>query len=190
MGPERGYRSLSSLRAVFDVNEMTRVDRRHFRYKCNVILDNLSPLAIENVRLELVGVPENITTVEDPCVSFPHIDAYGQAESEDFNDFCTIVVDRTVEILPAAIEWRINYNVVQTGQTMQQASSTFVTLEPATLAGDVTGEGVVDFEDLAILAEQWLQVPGEPSADIAPPPNGDGIVNFLDFSLMAENWMK
>jgi pimeloyl-ACP methyl ester carboxylesterase len=58
------------------------------------------------------------------------------------------------------------------------------------IVGDITGNGDVDFADLEVLAEQWLQPPGNPSADIAPVPNGDGIVNFLDFALMAENWMK
>ncbi len=40
------------------------------------------------------------------------------------------------------------------------------------------------------MAEQWLGVPGEPSADIAPQPNGDGIVNFFDFAIMAEHWLE
>jgi hypothetical protein len=57
------------------------------------------------------------------------------------------------------------------------------------IAGDVTGNGIVDFEDLAILADQWLQPPGNPSADIAPSPV-DGIVNFLDFVVMAEHWLE
>jgi arabinogalactan endo-1,4-beta-galactosidase len=56
--------------------------------------------------------------------------------------------------------------------------------------GDITGNGIVDFEDLGILTEQWLQPPGIPSADIAPPHNGDGIVNFLDFALLASNWLE
>jgi hypothetical protein len=60
---------------------------------------------------------------------------------------------------------------------------------PGTIPGDITGDGKVDLDDLKILAEQWLQSPGTPSADIAPSPLDD-IVNFLDFALMAENWMK
>ena len=58
------------------------------------------------------------------------------------------------------------------------------------IAGDITGNGIVDFEDLAILADQWLQPPGIPSADIAPSPNGDGIVNFLDFAVLAGHWLE
>lgn len=53
--------------------------------------------------------------------------------------------------------------------------------------GDISDDGKVDFEDLAILANQWLQPPGTPSADIALP---YGIVDFLDFAKLAENWMK
>jgi len=55
-------------------------------------------------------------------------------------------------------------------------------------AGDINGDGVVDFDDLEILVGQWLQPPGDPSADIAPLPNGDGIVDFLDFAILAQNW--
>ena len=55
--------------------------------------------------------------------------------------------------------------------------------------GDLDIDCDVDFADFAILASQWLEVPGEPSADIAPP-EGDGIINFLDFAELAKDWMK
>ncbi len=57
------------------------------------------------------------------------------------------------------------------------------------LAGDLNGDCRVDFKDLAILVNQWLQSPGSPSADIAPSPSGDGRVNFQDFAVMAANWL-
>lgn len=56
-------------------------------------------------------------------------------------------------------------------------------------AGDIDCSCIVDFEDIAILANQWIQPPGVPSADIAPFP-GDGIVSFQDFAVLAENWLK
>jgi hypothetical protein len=56
--------------------------------------------------------------------------------------------------------------------------------------GDINTDGIVDFEDLGILAGQWLQPPGTPSADIAPPPTGDDIVNFLDFAILADHWLE
>jgi len=55
---------------------------------------------------------------------------------------------------------------------------------------DINCDCKVNCEDLKILADQWLQVPGTPSADIAPQPSGDGKINFLDFAALAEDWLK
>ncbi|MDD5065135.1 MAG: glycoside hydrolase family 88 protein, partial [Phycisphaerae bacterium] len=46
---------------------------------------------------------------------------------------------------------------------------------------------VVDFDDLKILADNWLG--DEPDADIFPA-EGDGIINFLDFAVLAQDWLK
>jgi hypothetical protein len=46
----------------------------------------------------------------------------------------------------------------------------------------------VNFVDFAILAGQWQQIPGIPSADIAPP-WGDGVVGLEDLCLMAQQWL-
>ncbi len=54
---------------------------------------------------------------------------------------------------------------------------------------DITGDGKVYWDDLKVLAEQWLQPPDVPSADIAPTP-ADGIVNFLDYAVLAEHWLE
>jgi len=53
---------------------------------------------------------------------------------------------------------------------------------------DIDGDGDVDLYDFAILAGQWQQSPGEPSADIAPV-CGDGIVDIDDLAFLAENWL-
>ncbi len=58
------------------------------------------------------------------------------------------------------------------------------------LRSNINHDGAVDFLDLAVLVDQWLQSPGVPSADIAPqPPCSDGIINFLDFAALAEWWL-
>jgi hypothetical protein len=44
-----------------------------------------------------------------------------------------------------------------------------------------------DFKDYAVLAGQWRQAPGEPSADIAPNV-GDGIVDGLDLKALCVIW--
>ncbi|OHB58595.1 MAG: hypothetical protein A2Y12_08225 [Planctomycetes bacterium GWF2_42_9] len=63
------------------------------------------------------------------------------------------------------------------------------TICPVT-SGDLQPDGAVDIADLAIMASQWLESPGTPSADIMPKPNGDNIVNFLDFAELAEHWLE
>jgi hypothetical protein len=56
--------------------------------------------------------------------------------------------------------------------------------------GDFEPDGDVDWDDLAVLVDQWLQPPGTPSADIAPLPAGDDTVNFLDFAEFAMHWLE
>lgn len=56
--------------------------------------------------------------------------------------------------------------------------------------GDLQPDGGVDISDLLIMANQWLDVPGVPSADIAPEPNGDNIINFRDFAELSFHWLE
>jgi hypothetical protein len=58
------------------------------------------------------------------------------------------------------------------------------------LLADLNRDGLVNFKDFAILAGQWFQAPGEPSADIAPSPTRDGIVDWLDLKVLAEQWLQ
>ena len=56
------------------------------------------------------------------------------------------------------------------------------------LTADIDGDGDVDFDDYAILASQWQDAPGDPSADIFPA-GGDGIVDFNDLNLLRQQWL-
>jgi unsaturated rhamnogalacturonyl hydrolase len=60
-------------------------------------------------------------------------------------------------------------------------------MEPPIPKGDINGDGNVDFNDLDILADNWLG--SEPTVDIAPA-GGDGVINFLDLAELAEDWMQ
>jgi len=51
------------------------------------------------------------------------------------------------------------------------------------------GSCELDFADFAVLASQWQQPPGTPSADIAPGPNGNGIVDIEDLAAVANFWL-
>ena len=53
---------------------------------------------------------------------------------------------------------------------------------------DLNKDSVVDSNDFAILASQWYQTPGTPSADIAPP-GGDNFVDYDDLSIFCQNWL-
>lgn len=55
--------------------------------------------------------------------------------------------------------------------------------------GDIDQDGDVDSGDYAVLANQWLQFPLGPSADIAPA-GGDGIVDFRDLAVVADHWLE
>lgn len=55
--------------------------------------------------------------------------------------------------------------------------------------GDISGDCQVDFTDFGILANQWLQAPGCPSADIAPD-GGNGLVDISDLALLTEHWLE
>lgn len=57
------------------------------------------------------------------------------------------------------------------------------------LKGDINADGVVDTLDLQLLCQQWLQEPGEPTADIADT-WGDGFVDFRDFTQLGSDWLK
>ena len=58
-----------------------------------------------------------------------------------------------------------------------------------TFQADLDLDVDVNFDDLLILSAQWLDVPGDPSADIAPWPNVDNFVDFKDFAKFAEQWL-
>jgi hypothetical protein len=68
---------------------------------------------------------------------------------------------------------------------------------PARLIGDIApngGDGVVDYQDLAILFDAWLATPTSPNwntkANLAPRYTPDSIIDFQDFAVLAEYWQN
>ena len=176
--------------AGFVVVKRTRKGRTSFEYECRVVMKNDSPVKVEDVQLELVDGPNNMTIIKNPPLALGDIDANGAATS---TGTCTFKVDRSILINPAEITWRATFTVEidNVSRTAELTFSNVVAVEPVGLVnGDITGDGNVDYSDLKLMAEQWLSPPGTLSADIAPAPGGDGVVNFLDFTELAENWWK
>ena len=70
------------------------------------------------------------------------------------------------------------------GSTFSTDSSHFYTV--STVAGDANLDGIVNGQDIALIATHWLQsgygIPGDV--------NGDGIVNGQDISLIAYDWLQ
>jgi hypothetical protein len=56
-------------------------------------------------------------------------------------------------------------------------------------AGDISEDCLVDFTDLAILADQWRQNSGELSADISPD-GGDDVVDLNDLFVLTGSWLQ
>jgi predicted aspartyl protease len=58
----------------------------------------------------------------------------------------------------------------------------------------IPGDGVVDYQDLSVLADTWLSssdtTTWDPQADIAPPLRPDGVIDFLDYAVLAEHWLE
>lgn len=59
---------------------------------------------------------------------------------------------------------------------------------PLSSVGDLNGDGIVNFKDVAILGYQWQGLPGSPSADISPEPN-DNFVDEEDLELLLSQWL-
>ena len=51
------------------------------------------------------------------------------------------------------------------------------------LPGDANGDGIVNGQDLALVASNWLTA--GPAGDV----NADGIVNGQDLALLSSNWL-
>jgi hypothetical protein len=50
---------------------------------------------------------------------------------------------------------------------------------------DLNGDGIVDYLELAVLTEEWLQSGGELQADFYE----DGFIDFSDYAILAEQWL-
>ena len=89
------------------------------------------------------------------------------------------------QTLPVLSDQQIVHNVgfTPTGGT------TFYNVQPfvlVPLSGDATGDGIVNGQDIALIASHWLST----GTNIPGDTNHDGIVNGQDVSQIASNWLQ
>ncbi|MHC4739852.1 MAG: LamG-like jellyroll fold domain-containing protein [Planctomycetota bacterium] len=63
------------------------------------------------------------------------------------------------------------------------------TIEIGPAYPDINDDNKINLVDFVILASQWLETPGMPSADISPYCSGDGIVDLNDLGMLTEDWL-
>jgi len=92
-----------------------------------------------------------------------------------------------------------NFNLVLKGGGMFGQDPPSLTYEfiQMVLVGDIApegGDGIIDSQDFAVLAEAWLATPDSPNwnpkADLAPPENPDGIIDINDLKVLLELWLE
>jgi hypothetical protein len=183
---DMGADEFNPFTATFEVVNKRRTDRTVFEYDCKITVSNRWHSALKNLQLELARVPANMTIV-DPQVSFASTELE-PGQSLTSIDTCTFRVDRSQPIDSAEIAWWVRCDIIDTGQTVQHTASSILYLEPENRTGELTGEGKIDFGDLAELAGQWLWV-GQ-GGSIPEDITGDGIINLRDFAALAERWLE
>ncbi|MDD5134858.1 MAG: hypothetical protein PHP01_05555, partial [Phycisphaerae bacterium] len=104
----------------------------------------------------------------------------GQAENPDPANTETSVVPNKI------LSWTAGYGTVS--HDVYFGTDANAVAEAQYLTGDLDEDGQVDYEDLLILINYWLENPAgsEPYAGS----NGDDIVDFDDYALLAANWMS
>ena len=170
----------------FNLIGKVRLYRTVFVYVLGLSLKNIDDHDITDINVSLIDASEQVLSVYDDEITFPLIEAGEIVNSATIPDYFIAKIDRAKTIKPGRLTWQVNYTTVD-GTETQIMSATF-TIEIEDVDGDITGEGDVDFKDFAILASQWQQAPGTPSADIAPG-EGDGIVDFHDLAFFVSLWL-
>jgi hypothetical protein len=83
-----------------------------------------------------------------------------------------------------AYAWPVT-NEMYTADNTFNGSTVFVTV-----AGDVTGDGICDIQDISIMVDKFLTQPPNPLYDPNCDANGDGIIDVADISIAVDNFLK
>ncbi len=75
------------------------------------------------------------------------------------------------------------------GQILALGSHGYCLLTPA-IPGDVNSDNIVNGQDIALVASNWLETPNMHHDPLAGDANFDDIVNGQDIALIASNWLQ
>ncbi len=164
--------------------QKTRTGRTTFEYELAVVVRNSNAFDMANVQMQLMDWDAAVLSVPDDSVTIDTIPAGATVTS---TDTFKIVVDRSTLIDSSRLTWILTYYVPAYGTEVQQATLSMLLSGIGGIPGDISGDGKVNLEDFVIMAQQWDDAPGDPSADIALPP--DGHVGIEDLIYLAENWL-
>jgi len=166
----------------FEIINKTRIGRTVFEYELAVILHNTNEYVMSDVQLRLVDMDQAVISVSDDQIIMTSI---APDEIQTSQDIFSLMIDRSESIATGRLTWELSYYVQ--GQAQPPSLLTMPLSSIDSVPGDITGEGEVNLLDFAILSQQWYDVPGEPSADIALPL--DNYVGIEDLLYLAENWL-
>ena len=169
----------------FEIINKTPTGGTTFEYELAVIVYNSNPYDMTGVQMPLKNWDSAVLSVSD---NFAEIDSLQAGEIKTSQDTFTLTLDRSLLVPTGRLTWELTYYVPAYEIQVQQSTVSIASTAIDSKAGDITGEGEVNFTDFAVLASQWDKSPQIPSADIAPPL--DGHVGMEDLLYLAQNWLQ
>ncbi|MBN1765170.1 MAG: hypothetical protein JW860_07930 [Sedimentisphaerales bacterium] len=150
--------------AGYGIVNKTRVGRVLYEYELALQVQNQNDYDVTDVQAQLVDATESVISVTDNSLGFALIGA-GQTSVSD--DTFRLVIDRSQLIEPGHLSWELMYYSIA-GQQADQSMTMSLSigdLDYDTSTSDLTREGIVNLQDFNLLAGYWLQI--APAANIA-----------------------
>ena len=148
--------------------------------------------AYPDFEVEVQGVTGDISTV--PGFYIDEIDIPALGDWLSFTNIPVVFLDVSSPE-GGTLDGIIGMNLFNDLNFTLRGGGMFLEADPAIyyeiisrVPGDINGDGVVDWLDMAAFADAWLATPASPNWNARADMVSDGIINFLDFAVLAQNW--